>query len=175
MKKMFLMGRTEAGKTSLTQVLKGEELHYKKTQYTNIGEDMIDSPGEYAESKYFSLGLACFSFEADVVAIVQAADEPYNLFGQCLHTFIQRPLIGVITKTDSSYANVPMIRLWMQDAGCERIFEVNNVTGEGVRELMDYLNEDPEPLTLKQAMFKQSLGINEWDPLPEGVSYPVES
>ena len=88
MKKMFLMGRSEAGKTSLTQALKGEKLHYRKTQYTKIAEDMIDSPGEYAESKYFSMGLACFSFEADVVAMVQSADEPYNLFGQCLHTFI---------------------------------------------------------------------------------------
>ena len=58
MRKMFLMGRSEAGKTSLTQVIKGEQLHYKKTQFTNIAEDMIDSPGEYAESKYFSLGLA---------------------------------------------------------------------------------------------------------------------
>ena len=58
------------------------------------------------------------------------------------------------------------------DAGCERIFEVNNVTGEGVDELMEYLNEDLEPLTLEQAKFKQSLGINEWDPLPEGVEYP---
>ncbi|MBQ3501505.1 MAG: ethanolamine utilization protein EutP, partial [Oscillospiraceae bacterium] len=28
MKKMFLMGRSEAGKTSLTQILHGEELHY---------------------------------------------------------------------------------------------------------------------------------------------------
>ena len=28
MKKVFLMGRSEAGKTSLTQALKGEELHY---------------------------------------------------------------------------------------------------------------------------------------------------
>ena len=172
MKKMFLMGRSEAGKTSLTQVLKGEELHYRKTQYTNINEDVIDSPGEYAESKYFSLGLACFSFEADVVAMVQSADEPYNLFGQCLHTFIQRPLIGIITKTDSSYANVPMIRQWMSDAGCERIFEVNNVTGEGADELISYLNEDMEQMTLKQAMFKQSLGLNEWDPLPAGVEYP---
>lgn len=35
MKKVFLMGRSEAGKTSLTQALKGEELHYHKTQYTN--------------------------------------------------------------------------------------------------------------------------------------------
>ena len=69
MKKIFLMGRSEAGKTSLTQALKGEELHYIKTQYTNSNDDTIDSPGEYAESKRFSVGLACFSFEADVVAI----------------------------------------------------------------------------------------------------------
>ena len=65
-----------------------------------------------------------------------------------------------------------MIRLWMEDAGCERIFEVNNVTGEGLSELMEYLEEEPERLTLEQAKFKQSLGINEWDPLPPGVSYP---
>ena len=80
MKKIFLMGRSEAGKTSLTQALKGEELHYHKTQYTNSNDDTIDSPGEYAESKHFSVGLACFSFEADVIAIVQAANEPFNLF-----------------------------------------------------------------------------------------------
>ena len=55
MKKIFLMGRSEAGKTSLTQALKGEELHYHKTQYTNTKEDTIDSPGEYAESKHFSV------------------------------------------------------------------------------------------------------------------------
>ena len=76
MKKLFLMGRSEAGKTSLTQALRGEELHYVKTQYTSSDDDTIDSPGEYAESKHFSAGLACFSFEADAVAIVQAADEP---------------------------------------------------------------------------------------------------
>ena len=97
MKKIFLMGRSESGKTSLTQALKGEKLHYVKTQYTNTDDDTIDSPGEYAESKHFSVGLACFSFEADVVAIVQAADEPFNLFGANCHSFIMRPLIGIIT------------------------------------------------------------------------------
>lgn len=172
MKKLFLMGRSEAGKTSLTQALKGEELHYVKTQYTNTEDDTIDTPGEYAESKRFSVGLACFSFEADVVAIVQAADEPFNLFSPCLRTFILRPLIGIITKTDSPYANVPMVRQWMVNAGCDRIFLVNNVTREGVRELMEYLEEDIPQLTLAQAKFKQSLGLNEWDPLPEGVEYP---
>lgn len=166
------MGRSEAGKTSLTQALKGEELHYVKTQYTNTSEDTIDSPGEYAESKRFSVGLACFSFEADVVAIVQSADEPFNLFGDSLHAFILRPLIGVITKTDSPYANIPMIRQWLLNAGCERIFLVNNVTREGISELIEYLEEDLPPLTLEQAKFKQRLGLNEWDPLPEGMEFP---
>lgn len=172
MKKLFLMGRSEAGKTSLTQALKGEELHYIKTQYTNTNEDTIDSPGEYAESKRFGVGLACFSFEADVVALVQAADEPFNLFSPCLHSFIRRPLIGVITKIDLPYANVNMVEQWMINAGCERIFKVNNVTREGISELLDYLNDDLPRLTLKQAKFKQYLGINDWDPLPEGVEYP---
>lgn len=166
------MGRSEAGKTSLTQALKGEELHYVKTQYTNTSEDTIDSPGEYAESKRFSVGLACFSFEADVVAIVQSADEPFNLFGDSLHAFILRPLIGVITKTDSPYANIPMIRQWLLNAGCERIFLVNNVTREGISELIEYLEEDLPSLTLEQAKFKQRLGLNEWDPLPEGMEFP---
>ena len=172
MKKIFLMGRSEAGKTSLTQALKGEELHYVKTQYTNTEDDTIDSPGEYAESKHVSVGLACFSFEADVIAMVQAADEPFNLFGPGSRCFIQRPLIGIITKIDSPYANVDMVRLWMKNAGCERIFEVNNKTREGIKELMDYLNEPVEILTLDRARYKQSLGLNDWDPLPEGVEYP---
>ena len=161
MKKIFLMGRSEAGKTSLTQALKGEELHYHKTQYTNTNEDTIDSPGEYAESKHFSVGLACFSFEADVIAIVQAANEPFNLFSD-----------GSITKVDSPHANIPMVRQWMENMGCERIFMVNNKTREGISELMDYLQDDLPKLTFEQAKFKQSIGLNEWDPMPEGVEYP---
>ncbi len=163
MKKLFLMGRSEAGKTSLTQALRGEELHYVKTQYTSSGDDTIDSPGEYAESKCFSVGLACFSFEADVVAVVQAADEPFNLFSASLRSFILRPLIGIITKIDSPYANIPMVRQWMINAGCERIFLINNVTRDGINELMEYLAEDLPRLTFEEARHRQSLGLNEWD------------
>ena len=169
MKKIFLMGRSEAGKTSLTQALKGEELHYVKTQYTSSEDNTIDSPGEYAESKSFSVGLACFSFEADVVAVVQAADEPFNLFSASLRSFILRPLIGIITKIDSPYANIPMVRQWMMNAGCERIFLINNVNREGIGELISYLEGDLPQLTLAQAKYRQSLGLNEWEPLPEGM------
>ena len=49
MKKTLLVGRHGAGKTTLTQALRGEEIHYEKTQYMLYGDWLIDSPGEYAE------------------------------------------------------------------------------------------------------------------------------
>lgn len=171
MKKIFLMGRSEAGKTSLTQALRGEALRYEKTQYTNTSDNTIDSPGEYAESKHFSVGLACFSFEADVVGLVQAADEPFNLFGSGLASFILRPLIGIITKINSPNANIPMVKQWMMDAGCERIFLVDNVTREGIDELKEYLQDDLKPLSMEEALYRQSMGFNEWDDVSAAELY----
>ena len=107
--------------------------------------------------------MACFSFEADVIALVQAADEPFNLFGCNLQSFIRRPLIGVITKIDSPYANIPMVTQWMENAGCERIFLINNATREGIKDLLEYLEEDLPSMTLEEAKYKQALGLNEWD------------
>lgn len=33
------------------------------------------------------------------------------------------------------------------NAGCERIFMINNVTREGIDELLEYLSDDLEPMT----------------------------
>ena len=45
MKKLILIGRSEAGKTTLVQALRGEKLHYLITQYVNFGGAVIDTPG----------------------------------------------------------------------------------------------------------------------------------
>lgn len=166
MKKLFLMGRSEAGKTSLVQALRGEKLHYTKTQYTHTGEQVIDSPGEYSETKNCAHALACFSFEADVIGILMAADEPYSLFSPACQSFVNRPLVGIITKIHSPHANLPMVRNWLTMTGCERIFEVDNATMEGLAELKDYLMEDIPLQTLREARTKQALGMKEWDALP---------
>ena len=49
MKKTLLVGRHGAGKTTLKQALRGEEIRYVKTQYMDYGDWLLDSPGEYAE------------------------------------------------------------------------------------------------------------------------------
>ena len=58
MKKMILVGRSECGKTTLRQALKGETLHYHKTQYVNHFDVIIDTPGEYAETGTLGRALA---------------------------------------------------------------------------------------------------------------------
>lgn len=43
---------------------------------------------------------------------------------------------------------------------------MNNVTREGIDELLDYLSQDTPKLTMEEARYRQSLGLNEWDPIP---------
>ena len=70
------MGRSEAGKTTLTQALKGEEIRYYKTQYVHNYDSVIDTPGEYAQSRRLGKALALYTYEADVVGILVSAVEP---------------------------------------------------------------------------------------------------
>ena len=61
MKKLILIGRSESGKSTLIQALRGETLHYHKTQYVGYGDFIIDTPGEYAEDKHLGGALAVYS------------------------------------------------------------------------------------------------------------------
>ena len=80
MKKLILMGRSQAGKTTLTQALRGEEIHYHKTQYVKHYESVIDTPGEYAQSHRLGKALALYTYEADVVGILVAAKMSRTLY-----------------------------------------------------------------------------------------------
>ena len=72
MKKIILMGRSECGKTTLTQALKGDVIHYHKTQYISHYDVVIDTPGEYAENASLAKALALYTYEADVVGLHRA-------------------------------------------------------------------------------------------------------
>lgn len=144
MKKLILMGRSEAGKTTLTQALRGEEIHYYKTQYINHYESVIDTPGEYAQSHRLGKALALYTYEADVVGILVAANEPYSLFPPNVTAQANRECIGIVTKIDLPNANIPLADRWLEIAGCKTIFHVNSKEGVGVPAILEYLKEDTD-------------------------------
>ena len=142
MKKLILVGRSEAGKTTLTQALKGEKIHYHKTQYVNRFDVIIDTPGEYMQSKNLANCLAMYTFEADVVGILINACEPFSLYPPAVTPVCNRRVIGIITHINSPYADLPQARRWLELAGCRDIFEVDSKTGDGIAEILEYLRED---------------------------------
>ncbi len=145
MKKLILIGRVAAGKTTLRQALMGEDLHYYKTQYIHYEDVIIDTPGEYTELRNLSGPLALYAYEADVVGLVLSADEPYSIFNPNLTCIVNRPSIGIITGIDKPRANVERVRRWLKLAGCKQVFAVSSYTGEGIQELLAYLSDDEPP------------------------------
>ena len=141
MRKLILMGRVAAGKTTLTQALRGEQLHYCKTQYINYTDTIIDTPGEYTEIARLGAALALYAYEADVVGLVIGADEPFCVFPPNCTCMVNREVIGIIAGVDRPRANVEQATRWLRLCGCERIFPVSSYTGEGLDAIIAYLSE----------------------------------
>ena len=141
MKKIILIGRSEAGKTTLIQALKGEKIQYHKTQYVNHFDVLIDTPGEYIESKIFGGALAMYTFESQVVGLLLSATEPYSLYSPCITPLANRDVIGIVTKTDHENANPKQAEEWLRLAGCQKVFHVSSYTGDGVWQILEYLKE----------------------------------
>ena len=145
MKKIILIGRVAAGKTTLTQALRGEDIHYYKTQYINYLDTIIDTPGEYTELRQTSGALALYAYEADIVGLVLSANEPYSIFSPCITSLVNREVVGIITGIDKPDANVERVERWLRLAGCKKIFPLSAYTGEGIKQLLNYLREDGDP------------------------------
>lgn len=138
----MLFGRVGAGKTTLTQALRGEEIKYFKTQYVNYLDTVIDTPGEYTERRETSGALALYAYEADVVGLVLSSNEPYSIFAPCLTSMVNREAIGIITGIDKPDGNVERVERWLRLAGCKKIFPVSAITGEGIQELVAFLSDE---------------------------------
>lgn len=140
MRKIMFAGRVGCGKTTLTQALQGGRLQYRKTQYINHHAKIIDTPGEYAETKTLARGLALYSYEADVIGLLLSATETQSLYPPNLVGAVNREVIGIVTQIDRPDADPAQADGWLRLTGCEEVFRVSAVTGDGLPALLDYLD-----------------------------------
>ena len=134
-RRIILIGRSTAGKTTLCQRINHEELQYHKTQTVQIvNQSMIDTPGEYLERRYFRGALMVTAADADTIVLVQDATEKGS-------SMFAKPCVGVVTKSDlASEHEISNARQYLKAAGAGEIFVVSSVTGEGVEALVRHLD-----------------------------------
>lgn len=135
----MLIGRSEAGKTTLTQALLDRPIEYEKTQSVNIRDMIIDTPGEYIQTKNFGTALAIYSYEADVIGLLMSADEQFSLYSPNITCMTTKDVIGIITKSDVENADTKKAENWLRLAGCKNIFIVNSLNNEGIDNIKKYL------------------------------------
>lgn len=144
MRKIIFVGRSECGKTTLTQAMKGKKFIYHKTQYVNHYDLVIDTPGEYAESKWLRSCLGFYCAESDVIGLLIDATEPYSIFPPNFTGQFNREVVGIVTKIDHPAGDPAQAADWLRLAGCEKIFFTSAVTGEGIADVLSYLMSDDE-------------------------------
>ena len=138
-KRLLLLGRSEAGKTTLTQAIRGQTIDYAKTQCIAMDDLLIDTPGEYIQTKSLGAAIAIYSYEADVFGLLLSATEPYSLYPPCITCMTPKEVIGIVTKIDHKNANIQNAEKWLRLAGCKNIFFVNSTANQGIDEIKEHL------------------------------------
>lgn len=142
-KRLIMIGRSMAGKTTLCQYINHEELKYRKTQTVEImNQNMIDTPGEYLERTYLRGALTVTAADADFIMLVQQANEAGTMFPPGYASTFAKPCIGVVTKSDlAGPGQIEDAKKYLKMAGAQQIFVTSSYEGTGFEELLQYFEK----------------------------------
>ncbi len=138
--RVMLIGPSAAGKTTLIQRLIHEEIKYDKTQAVEYVGNFIDTPGEYMQQRGYWGSLTITSHDADIIGLVQDSSSDDCWFSGGLTSKFEKPVIGILTKIDRPDCKINQGKRYLELAGCQNIFPVSSVTGEGIDELVKGLH-----------------------------------
>lgn len=139
--RIMLIGPSAAGKTTLIQRLRDEEIKYDKTQAVEYVGNFIDTPGEYMQQRGYWGSLTITSHDADIIGLVQDSTSEDCWFSGGITTKFEKPVIGILTKIDSEESRQSQGRSYLELAGCRDIFAVSSYTGEGIEALAAGIHE----------------------------------
>lgn len=162
MKKLILVGKTQCGKTTLTQRILNEDIKYHKTQALDlVGKFIYDTPGEYLEKKFYRGALFVAAAEADLMVFMQSAtDRDTTYFPPMYSALFPKPIIGLVTKCDiATPEQIEAAKVALYEAGVpdDRVYVISSVTGEGFDKLLAEIEVTEEDIKMMQEAEKIKL------------------
>jgi ethanolamine utilization protein EutP len=137
---IMMVGPVSSGKTTLCQKLAGLPLVENKTQTIIAVGSMIDTPGEYLESRRFWNRLVVSSADAELLLLVLDCGNDHYRYTEGIASMFGCPVAGLVTKADiGSAEEIQAVREALAASGASPILAVSAFTGEGIESLVKYV------------------------------------
>ena len=139
-KRIMVVGPTQSGKSTLTNVLNDAERPLKKTQDVIYGKNTIDTPGSYIESPSMYKYLIATAQTASHVLLLVDQSRPIEVYPPGFAKTFTCPVLGVITKIDLAPQNAKLSIQQLKRIGVsEPYFWISLKDNTGVEALKEYL------------------------------------
>jgi ethanolamine utilization protein EutP len=140
-KPLMVIGPTGSGKSTLLKCLALIEGNVKKTESIVYAPLAIDTPGEMIHIPYLFNALILNSSRASLALFLVSAKQRYRLPSR-IALALKAPAIGIVSQIDGAeQAQIERAETVLAVAGLQRIFKVSSITGEGIPELRQYLEQ----------------------------------
>jgi ethanolamine utilization protein EutP len=144
-KRMMIVGPTQAGKSTLSNILNNAVRPLKKTQDVIYGKNTIDTPGSYIENASMYKYLISTAQTASHVLLLIDSSRPVDVYPPGFAKIFTCPVIGVITKVDLAPENTDLCQKMLQRIGVnEPYYWISGEDDAGVDALNTYLFGKPK-------------------------------
>ncbi|EGW39598.1 lysine-sensitive aspartokinase III [Desulfosporosinus sp. OT] len=141
----MVVGPTQSGKSTLTNVLNDSVRPLRKTQDVIYGKNTIDTPGSYIENASMYKYLIATAQTASHLLILVDQSRLVEVYPPGFAKSYTCPVIGVITKIDLAPKNVNLCIQQLKRIGIiEPYFCISLKDNSGVEALKRYLCEAQE-------------------------------
>ena len=140
-KPIMVIGPVGSGKSTLLNALKYIEGEVRKTQSIRYTPLAIDTPGEMMQIPYLYNSFILNSCRARAVFFLVSAKR-YVRMPPKIALALKAPAYGIVSQIDGTGADdIRRAESALQTVGLKTIFRVSSITGEGLGELKQFLDE----------------------------------
>jgi ethanolamine utilization protein EutP len=140
-KPIMVIGPVGSGKSTLLNALKYIEGEVRKTQSIKYTPLAIDTPGEMMQIPYLYNSFILNSSRARAVFFLVSAKK-YTRMPPKIALALKAPSYGIVSQIDNTgEEDIRRSESVLQSVGLKKIFRVSSITGEGLEDLRNFINE----------------------------------